>query len=121
MRMQDRKILLFIDNCSAHPHLNFSNIKLAFFPPNTTSKLQQPMDAGIIQNFKLIYRKKLLRHVLFLMDDVSTATEVSECVALLDAIQWLTSAWDQISEETIENCFKKCGFFTEINGKFNKI
>ena len=65
MRMQDIKILLFIDNCSAHPHLDFSNIKLAFFPPNTTSKLQ-PMDAGIIQNFKLIYSKKLLRHVLFL-------------------------------------------------------
>jgi len=120
MRMQDRKILLFIDNCSSHPHLDFSNIKLAFFPPNTTSKLQ-PMDAGIIQNFKLIYRKKLLRHVLFLMDDVSTATEVSKCVTLLDAIQWLTSAWDKISEETIEKCFKKCGFFSEINGKFNKI
>ena len=120
MRMQDRKILLFIDNCSAHPHLDFSNIKLAFFPPNTTSKLQ-PMGAGIIQNFKLIYRKKLLRHALFLIDDVSTATEVSKCVALLDAIQWLTSAWDQISEETIEKCFKKCGFFSEINVKFNKI
>ena len=76
MRMQDRKILLFIDNCSAHPHLDFSNIKLAFFPHNTTFKLQ-PMDAEIIQNFKMIYRKKLLRHALFLMDDVSTATEVS--------------------------------------------
>ena len=52
-------------------------------------------------------------------DDVSTATEVSKCVTLLDAIQWLTSAWEQISEEAIEKCFKKCGFFSEINGKFN--
>ena len=120
MRMQDIKILLFIDNCSAHPHLDFSNIKLAFFPPNTTSKLQ-PMDAGLIQNFKLIYSKKLLRHVVFLMDDVSTATEVSKCVTLINAIQWLASAWDQISEDTIEKCFKKCGFFSEINGKFGKI
>lgn len=120
MRTQDRKILLFIDNCSSHPHLDFSNIKLAFFLSNTTSKLQ-PMDDGIIQNFKLIYRKKLLGHVLFLMDDVSTATEVSKCVTLLGAIQWLTSVWDQISEETIEKCLKKCGFFSEINGKFNKI
>lgn len=79
------------------------------------------MGAGIIQNFNLIYRKKLLRYILFIMDDVSTATEVSKCVALLDAIQWLTSTWDQISEEAIEKCFKKYGFFSKINGKFNKI
>ncbi len=52
MREQHRSILLFVDNCSAHPDLTLSNIKLVFFPPNTTSKLQ-PCDSGIIQNVKL--------------------------------------------------------------------
>ena len=43
MRYQKRKILLFMDNGSSHAHLNLKNIKLQFFPANTTSKLQ-PMD-----------------------------------------------------------------------------
>ena len=60
MRTQNRKILLFMDNCGAHPHLDLSHIELAFLPPNTTSKLQ-PMDAGIIQATKMTYRKMLLR------------------------------------------------------------
>ena len=43
-----REVLLFIDNCSAHPsNCNFSNINLQFLPPNTTSILQ-PLDMGII-------------------------------------------------------------------------
>ena len=79
------------------------------------------MDAEIIPNFKLIYSKKLLTHVLVLMDNMSTATEVSKCITVIDAIQWLASAWDQISEETIEKCFKKCGFFSELKGKLSRI
>ena len=49
-------ILLYIDNCTAHPKVHLSNIKLIFLPPNTTSQLQ-PLDAGIIQAVKMIYRK----------------------------------------------------------------
>lgn len=32
-----RKILLFIDNCSVHKDINCSNVKLTFLPPNTTA------------------------------------------------------------------------------------
>ena len=49
---------MFIDNCPAHPHVSYSNVKLVFRPPNTTSKLQ-PCDAGIIKAAKANYRKKL--------------------------------------------------------------
>ena len=58
MKRHDRKILLFIDNCSAHPDVKASNVLVKFLPPNTTSKLQ-PCDAGIIQTVKMNYRKKL--------------------------------------------------------------
>ena len=34
---EKRHILLFIDNCTAHPEVQLSNIKLVFLPPNTTS------------------------------------------------------------------------------------
>jgi len=43
---EDRKILLFLDNFLGHSvNSELSNIKLVFFPPNTTSHLQ-PLDAG---------------------------------------------------------------------------
>lgn len=46
MRAQKRKILLFMDNASSHPDMKLSNVKVQFFPPNTTSRLQ-PMDQQI--------------------------------------------------------------------------
>ena len=51
---QKRKVLLFIDNCTAHPKETkdkLQNIELAYFPPNMTFLLQ-PTDQGIIYNIK---------------------------------------------------------------------
>ena len=77
--------MLFLDNCSAHPDVVCSNIKLSFLPPNTTSRLQ-PCDAGIIQNVKVHYHKQLLRHVLNRMDQATCASELAKKVCILDAI-----------------------------------
>ncbi|GFU97726.1 tigger transposable element-derived protein 6 [Trichonephila clavipes] len=52
MKREKRHILLFFDNCTVHNNAPpLSNVKLQFFPPNSTSKLQ-PLDLGIIHNFK---------------------------------------------------------------------
>jgi transposase len=52
MRLQDRKILLIVDNAPSHPMVaNLTHIRVEFLPPNTTS-FAQPMDAGIIKNLK---------------------------------------------------------------------
>jgi len=38
-KKQNRKILLLVDNCPAHPtNIPLENIKLHFLPPNATSK-----------------------------------------------------------------------------------
>jgi hypothetical protein len=59
-----RKILLLVDNCPAHPHIqDLSNIKLVFLPPNATSVLQ-PMDIGIIKRFKGYYRRFLVLQLI---------------------------------------------------------
>ena len=54
MRLAHRKILLLVDNCSAHfvESINLSNIKVVFLFKNTTAWLQ-PCDARIIYSFKV--------------------------------------------------------------------
>ena len=44
------------------------------------------------------------------ISDNVKATHIIQEVDFLKAISWIKSAWGEISEETIVNCFKKCGF-----------
>lgn len=61
MKINRKKILLFIDNCAAHTDLPaLANVKVMFLPANITSKLQ-PLDQGIIHTFKRFYRREVLR------------------------------------------------------------
>ncbi len=48
--------------------VQYTNIELFYFPLNVTS-LIQPLDQGIIKNFKVFYKKELLRKLLFEMED----------------------------------------------------
>ena len=86
--VEDRKILLFIYNAPSHPESFsdcFSHVQIVFLPKNTTSKLQ-PLDAGIIKNFKVFYRKQLLQHVLARIKPGATASDVISSVDLLKSI-----------------------------------
>ena len=112
MEVAKRKIILFMDNAPSHPESlseRYSNINVAFLPKNTTFRLQ-PLDARIIRNFKLKYRKKLLKFVITRINDNVKATDIIQEVDVLKAISWIKSAGGEVSEETIVNCFKKCGF-----------
>ena len=79
LAQQKRNVVLFLDNVSSHPpelSKKFSHIKVIFLPKNTTSRLQ-PLDAGIIKNFKVQYRKLLVAHILAQIDGSSlTASEI---------------------------------------------
>ena len=90
MLNENRKILLFMDNADCHPDNLLgilSNIKICFLPPNTTSALQ-PLDLGIIKNFKLHYHRS---------------------VNLLVAIRWIALTWSEVTPDTIVKCFRKAG------------
>ena len=114
MVKEKRNIILLMDNVSSHsPSFceSFSNVKVVFLPVNTTSRLQ-PLDAGIIKNFKVHYRKQLLNHVLAKVNEEGSNENVSticKSVNVLLAIRWIKQAWEDVTVCTIKNCFRRCG------------
>lgn len=104
-----RKILLFVDNCTSHCNIEgLRAIRLAFLPKNTTALLQ-PMDMGVIQNLKTLYRRHILERMLLCLNSEKTYS-----IDLLGAAHILTNAWNSIKQETIANCFRKCGFVETV-------
>ena len=91
------KILLLVDNCTAHPHVStLKNIQLGFLPPNTTS-LIQPMDQGIIKNLKTLYRKELVHMTLAyreenILNPSSTAIDVSSKISIPQAVSFVAKS-----------------------------
>lgn len=102
-----RKILMLVDNCPAHPKVqNLKAITLKFLPPNTTSCLQ-PMDQGIIQNLKVLYRRLVVERVLRAVENDETVN--NNTITVLDAVRMLQSAWYQVKPDAIANCFRHAG------------
>ena len=114
----DRNVLLFLDNFSGHCNddkitkkkqtkepLKLTNIKLHFFPANCTSVLQ-PMDQGIIQSFKMKYRRSIVEDKLEALNTDSTMPELN----VLFAINKIHKCWKEITVSTIKHCFHKGGF-----------
>jgi hypothetical protein len=107
--LSSRKILLLLDNFPAHtagidlapppPH-----IRIQFLPANSTS-IFQPLDQGIIQNFKVFYRKQWLQ---FILQKLENQQDPYQHVTLLHAIRWSIRSWNHdVTNSTIYNCFRK--------------
>ena len=79
MKREGCSILFFVDNCPVHPDVMYCNVKLVLLPLNTTSKLQ-PCNAGKIQTIKWHYRRCLLRHDPFHMDEASSPSDLAYIV-----------------------------------------
>ncbi|GBM46776.1 Tigger transposable element-derived protein 4 [Araneus ventricosus] len=106
MRVKKRKIIIFIDNCSAHSNLPaLKNVSVKFFPANTTSDLQ-PMDQGKIRSFKVNYRRQTVRKLVDTIDEGSTLSKID----VLDCMRMTDYVWRDVSQKTAKNCFKKAGF-----------
>jgi hypothetical protein len=111
MKINKKKIVLFMDNFSGHNiDLVLDNVKIAFYPPNCTSVLQ-PLDQGIIKNFKCFYRTKILRQIIGRLDTYTAEDPIN----LLDALHFIRSSWKDVKSTIIQNCFKKAGHNLEAN------
>ncbi|VDP01602.1 unnamed protein product [Heligmosomoides polygyrus] len=114
---ENRKILLFVDNCPAHPKVTLTNIALRFFLPNATAEVQ-PMDQGIMQNLKIHYRRLFLRRRIASID-----SSVEFSFDFLNPINLLDQAWSEVKPETLKNCFRKASFLIndEVRALLNLI
>ena len=116
-----RKVLLLVDGFSAHlsglreweEESGHAGIRVEFLPGNATS-LYQPMDQGIIRNIKLHYRKQLLKSVVH---HTLCGRDPLKEIDLLQCIQWLLHSWrNNVSSDTISNCWRKSQVFGKMYG-----
>jgi hypothetical protein len=99
LQMCGQNVLLLVNNTPTHKTLELNNVRVKFLPPNATSMLQ-PLDAGIIQDFKLIYKRLFLQ---WYIDKVECCHRKK--IDLLSAIHFMIEAWGNTSDRTIRNCW----------------
>ncbi|XP_006011116.1 jerky protein homolog-like [Latimeria chalumnae] len=92
------KAVLLLDNCPAHPpaeslKTSDGNIKVFYLPKNTTSKIQ-PLDQGIIANFKKAYRKELVKE---LVASDNSITNHLKMYSLKDMMYLAYKSWKSIT------------------------
>ena len=103
------KIVLFLDNCSAHPRAELlvkNNVFGIYLPPNVTS-IVQPCDQGILRSMKTKYKDFFLNYML---DAVNRGIGMKDFVkefTLKDAIYALANAWKCVTKSTLKNAWHK--------------
>ena len=111
MSVQKRNILLFLDNaCSHRADGTYSNIRLAFLPPNCTAVLQ-PIDQSIIWSFKCKFRRLLLDYVIEGVDSERQGA-LAHKIDIYRAMIFIKLAWGELHPDTVIKSFKKVGFQT---------
>ena len=111
MIQQNKKVLLFVDNCPGHPMMTgLSNVTIQYLPPQTTSHLQ-PCDQGIIRCFKRHYRQSLLQQYIMAIERKEDYKPT-----VLDAMIHIQIAWEKVTATTIANCFRHAGFGHPASG-----
>lgn len=85
MKQQNRKIIILMDKCLAHPKVEIlSNMTVKFLMPNTG--VLQPLEQGIIKKIKVLYEKILLTSVVANSNNFRSIIEFLKTINLLDAV-----------------------------------
>lgn len=88
MKKGKRKLLLFLDSATCHSRITITNVKLAWFPPNTTTVLQL-MHMGIFYTFKCCYRCYLMQCLIVNIEEVDSCYNLARSGSTLDAVNWI--------------------------------
>ncbi|KAE9541635.1 hypothetical protein AGLY_003626 [Aphis glycines] len=109
MITKNRKIVLIVDTSSTiQKDIELKNVELVFFPSYITKK-RQPMNSDVINVLKQFYEK----HYLNILKKSSNTKQRN----ILDALRYITAAWNSIQPQMIADCFKRVG----IECSYNKV
>ncbi|XP_012264382.2 jerky protein homolog-like [Athalia rosae] len=102
-----QKALLLLDNAPSHPNEEVlesedGNICVMFFPPNVTS-IAKPMDQGVIETMKRLYRRNLMTNLI----DDSDLLSFWKSFNIKEAIYAVACAWNGVKSQIIERAFQK--------------
>lgn len=105
------KAVLVLDNCSAHPsedELVSHNKKIVakFLPPNVTS-LIQPMDQGVLELLKRLYRRKLLEKLVLRNDEGISIKDFAKSINMLQVCNLISKSWSEITPKTLRLSWRK--------------
>ncbi|XP_063794663.1 jerky protein homolog [Pseudophryne corroboree] len=106
---EDCKILLILDNCSAHPRaelLRKYNVFTAYLPPNCTS-LIQPQDQGILRSMKAKYRTLFMKRILDVVNSGKPIESFIKDFNMKDVLWFVASAWENVNSLTLKNGWHK--------------
>lgn len=112
-QMTGRKVVLLMDNFSAHEtavkairntNLQLQNTLIIWLPANSTSRFQ-PLDQGIIQSWKSYWK---CQWVAYLLHEYDAGRDPVPSMNVLKAVRWAISTWElDLKTSTIERCFHK--------------
>ncbi|XP_043473621.1 jerky protein homolog-like [Leptopilina heterotoma] len=105
-----KKVLLVVDNARCHlskeeTELIDDMIIVQNLPLNVTS-LIQPMDQGVMQKMKQLYKKSLLREMLLVEDKLCVLKFLKERNILHCCIQ-ISQAWSELTSTNICRAWRK--------------
>ncbi|XP_042909441.1 tigger transposable element-derived protein 1-like [Parasteatoda tepidariorum] len=108
----EQRALLLIDNAPSHP-TNLSGlatcmlVEVVFLPPSTTA-LIQPMDQGVISNFKAYYWRPALRQMFDKIDgeEKQSIREFWKNYDIMNAVENINLSWNEITERSLKGVWK---------------
>ena len=112
LKRRERKIVLFVDNCSAHYPMELEQIELVYLPANTTSHLQ-PLDQGILRSVKCKYKRVLVQRLCAALRAGKNPKQAQQSMDFKIACDTIAKCWNETSAQLIRNCFRKATFCTK--------
>ena len=82
--------------------MDLRQFNCVFLPPNTTA-VTQPVDQGVIRSLKAKYHSRLIKLIIKAIDSNKDIPKIN----VLGAMNLLSLSWEDVTENTVQNCFAK--------------
>lgn len=106
----NEKCLLLLDNASSHLSTERLNsiderCRVIFLPPNVSS-LVQPMNQGIVEKLKKMYKKKFLNVMLVARNVKKSIPKLLELFEIPKLACLISEVWGDVTENDVKNAWR---------------